>query len=247
MEKIELDWHSLSAAQRKGPTKALYSILRKLHAHRGGRFDDLFEQAQGVPLSQGIDPYSNIKRGVYDRNKMRNIHEWLAVNHFAFAQSEAPELFQYPRRSAWDVFLESYTVEGGLRVVQTNQLGIASRKPPQDGATPLRISQPFLFELTAPEAAYAMAFEEHEGTWHPMALGETDTTMIIHVGTGTTHLPQTSDGVPIPLMEHDHTGRHRFAFVLCFGLKPLAGQKAVMDYANDHRVCVMKTETRIVP
>lgn len=247
MEKTELDWGSLSAAERKQPTKALYGILRKLHAQQGGRFDDLFEQAQGVPLSQGIDPYSNIKRGVYDRNKMRNIHEWLAQNHFEFAQSEAPEIFQYPRRDPWDVFLENHGLEGGVSVIRADGFGIARRKPPQDDVPVFRLGQAYLFELIAPQLSYVVAFEEHEGIWYPLALGETEKTLIVHVGTGTTKLPCAQDGTPIPLMEHDHTGQHRFALVLYFGPKPLTAQNSLIAYAKDNNVAVMQASIRVVP
>ncbi|WP_299867572.1 hypothetical protein [uncultured Roseobacter sp.] len=247
MEKTELDWGSLSAAERKGPTKTLYGILRKLHAQQGGRFDDLFEQAQGMPLSQGVDPYSNIKRGVYDRNKMRSIHEWLATNHFAFAQSEAPSLFQHPRRDPWEVFLEENAVDGGLSIIPADGFGIASRKPPQDNVPVFRLGQKYLFELTAPQPAYVVAFEEHEGIWYPLALGETERTLIVRVGTGTTKLPCAQDGTSIPLMEHDHTGPHRFTFLLCVGPKPPAGRDGIILYAQDNKLTAMQTTMRLIP
>lgn len=247
MDKNELDWRGLSSAQRQAPTKTLYEILRRLHVQLGGRFDDLFEQAQGVPLSQGIDPYSNIKRGVYDRNKTRNIHEWLARNHFEFAQSEAPELFQYPRRPAWDVFLETHSVNGGLSVIAADGFGIASRKPPQDGVSLFRLGQKYLFEVTASRPAYVVAFEEHDGKWYLLGLGETEKKLIVQVGTGKTKLPCAKDGTPIPLMEHDHTGLHRFAFVLCFGAKPPTPQNSLIAYANDNSVTIMQAKMRVRP
>lgn len=66
-------------------------------------------------------------------------------------------------------------------------------------------------------------------------------------GTGTTKLPCANDDTPIPLMEHDHTGPHGFAFVLCFGPKPPADQDGFMLYATDHRVTVMQVNMRVKP
>ncbi|WP_299733131.1 hypothetical protein [uncultured Tateyamaria sp.] len=245
MEDTELDWLALSAQERRGPTKTLYELLRALHRSQGGRFDDLFEQAQGVPLSQGIDPYSNIKRGVYDRHKMRSIHEWLATHHFTFAQKEAPKLFQYPRRDPWDVFLDTYAVEGGVQIIPADQFGIASRKPPQDGIPTFRLGQKYLFELTASKPTHVIAFEEYEQKWHPLALGDADKDLIVHVGTGKSKLPSTKDGRPIPLMEHDQTGQHRFAFILCFGGKPPTGRDALIGYAAENEVAVQLASMRI--
>ncbi|GFE52391.1 hypothetical protein So717_41440 [Roseobacter cerasinus] len=245
MTKTELDWLNLSAAERNAPTRKLYQVLRKLHKQLGGRFDDLFEEAQSVPLTPSLDPYTNIKRGVYDRRKMRNIHEWLAQNHFAFAQSQAPRLFKYPRRSAWDVFLETHSVKGGLAVVPTGGFGLASRKPHQNGIPVFQLSQEYLFELTTPEPAYVVAFEEYQGKWHPLGIGETESTLVAHVGTGKTRLPCAKDGTPIPLMEHDQTGQHGFAFVLCFGQKPTPDQAGLMFYARDHRVAAMQVTMQV--
>ncbi|WP_299970727.1 hypothetical protein [uncultured Roseobacter sp.] len=175
----------------------------------------MFEQAQGKPLSQSLHPYTNIKRGVYDRLKMRTIHEWLATNHFEFAQSQAPDLFQYPRRDPWEVFLETHGVETGLSIIPADGFGIASRKPPDDDGLPvLRIGQQYIFELTSPSTVYVIAFEEVDSTWYPLPLGDTEKDLIVQVGTGKTKLPCTQDGTPIPLQENDHTGTHRFAFIL---------------------------------
>lgn len=110
-----------------------------------------------------------------------------------------------------------------------------------------QLSQEYLFELTAPAPAYVVAFEEYQGKWHPLGIGETDNTLIVHVGTGATKLPCAKDGTPIPFMEHDQTGQHGFAFALCFGPKPPANQDNLMLYATDHKVAVMQVKMRVKP
>ncbi|WP_298976572.1 hypothetical protein [uncultured Roseobacter sp.] len=246
MTETEFDWHRASAELRKTPTKTLYRILRDLHQQVGGRFDDLFEKAQGVPLTVSLDPYCNIKRGVYDRTKMQNIHEWLATNHFAFAQVQAPDLFQYPRRDPWEVFLEDHAFDGGLSINPADGFGIASRKPREDTLPEFRVGQTYLFELTAPQTTYVLAFEEYDAKWYPLGLGETKKDFIVQVGRGTTKLPCTKDGIPIPLSENDHPGIHRFAFVLCLGPKPPIGQQALMRHAEANDVTVMQISMRVI-
>lgn len=245
-KKSEIDWLGLSSQERVEPTKQLYRILRDLHVTLGGRFDDLFEEAQNAPLGETLDPYSNIKKGIYDRRKAQAIHEWLAKNHFAFAQSKAPALFQYQRVSDWERFIEANKVDGGLRIIPAKQFGIARRSPPKDGATVFQLGQDYLFELTAAEPCHVVAFECVNDTWHPLGLGQEDHVLRVKVPSGSSILPRASDGTPIPLAEYDHPGLHRFVFVLCFGSKPLTEQKALIKYVEQHQVEVHEAIIRFV-
>ncbi|MFY0624588.1 MAG: hypothetical protein JXQ89_23165 [Pelagimonas sp.] len=60
---FEVDWANASVAERRGPTKALYKVLRELAKHLGMRFDDLVVEAQGSPISETEDPHRNFRRG----------------------------------------------------------------------------------------------------------------------------------------------------------------------------------------
>ena len=245
-KKTEIDWLGLSSQERVEPTKQLYRILRDLHVQIGGRFDDLFEEAQNAPLSGTLDPYSNIKKGIYDRRKAQAIHEWLARNHFAFAQSKAPALFQYQRVSDWEQFIENHKVEGGLRVIPAKQFSIARRSPPEDGAAVLQLGQEYLFELYAPEPCHVVAFECFNDVWHPLGLGQEEHVLRVKVPSGTSLLPRAADGTPIPLAEFDHPGLHRFVFVLCCGARPPYDRKSLIKYGARVKSTVRQTKTTIV-
>lgn len=245
-DKCEIDWLGLSSQERVEPTKQLYRILRDLHVQIGGRFDDLFEEAQNAPLGETLDPYSNIKRGIYDRRKAQAIHEWLARNHFAFAQSKAQALFQHQRVSDWERFIAAHKVEGGLRVIPAKQLGMARRSPPKDGATILQLGQEYLFELTASEPCHVLAFECASDTWHPLGLGQEDLVLRVKVPSGTSLLPRGQDGTPIPLAEYDQPGLHRFIFVLCPGPKLPTDQKSLIKYATHNQLAVCQATVRFV-
>lgn len=237
---------ALPPAARAAPTRRLYQVLRALHRKIGGRFDDLFEAAQGAPLSGTIDPYSNIKRGNFDRHRAAAIHEWLAQHHFEFAQAEAPDLFQYRRQSEWERFIEAHALVGGVKAIAADQLGIARRDLPAKDVTTFRIGQKFLFALSTAKPAHVVAFEHYADTWHPLPLGEDDRHLRIKVPTGETVLPRGVDGRQIPLMEHDDTGLHRFVFVLCFGPKPRTDQQSLIIYGQQHELAVHQAQTRII-
>ena len=237
---------TLSRQERKAPTKALYQILRKLHQQIGGQFEDLFVEAQGTPMTGAIHPYSNIKNGDYDRVKTRNIHEWLARNYFAFAQGEAPHLFQYRRQSDWDLFIETHLVEGDIEVIPFASFGISRQKPPEDGIATFRLGQQFTFRLDTPRLGYVVAFEGIGDTWHPLALNEAETDNRLKLTSIPAYLPQTKSGAPIGIAEHDDTGPHMFVFVHCLGPRPLRDQKSLITYAEDHEVEVYKANVRIV-
>ncbi|WP_224815622.1 hypothetical protein [Hasllibacter sp. MH4015] len=246
MDGKEIDWMALSSEERQGPTKQLYVVLRALHKKIGGRFDLLLEEAQGSPLSTTADPFSNIKRGVYDKTKTQAIHEWIARNHFEFGQRKAPKLFQYRRVSEWDQFIKQYEVEGGVTAVPLGQLGIARRSPPDDGAARFRLGQPYGFQVEVPEPCYIVAYEGVREAWHLLALGEGKRSYLVKLRPGTAALPQTSDGTPIEIAEYDDPSLHTFVFVLCFGPKPLIDQNSLITYAKEYVAIVYTLEVRFI-
>ncbi|MEL7106258.1 MAG: hypothetical protein AAGM21_10085 [Pseudomonadota bacterium] len=243
-KRSEVDWLGLSSQKRVEPTKQLYRILRDLHVTLGGRFEELFEQAQNAPLGETLDPYSNIKKGIYDRRKAQAIHEWLARNHFAFAHAKAPSLFQFQRVSDWERFIEAHKVEGGLRMIPAKQMGIARRSPPEDGAETFQLGQEYLFELTTTEPCHVVAFEGVNDSWHPLGLGQEDHILRLRVPSGISILPRASDDTLIPLAEYDQPGLHQFVFVLCSGPKPPTDRNSLIGFASSHQVIVCEKSVR---
>ncbi|GAB5447384.1 hypothetical protein [Gymnodinialimonas sp.] len=219
--------------------------LRALHKTIGGRFHDLVEEAQGGPLSETADPFSKIKRGVYDKTKTRANHEWIARIDFEFAQSEAPELFQYRRVTEWDQFIEEHLVEGGVTAIPFGQLGIARRTPPKRGAMRFRLGQEFGFALKVPKPCYALAFESYAGEWYPLALGQGESSIRIKLHQGSVVVPQSSNGSPIGVAEYDDLGVHTFVFVLLFGPMPLVDRASIARYGRTYDVITYRTRVLI--
>lgn len=235
-----------SRVARIEPTKALYQVLRRLSEELGQDFDTLWCEAQDAPLPAALDRYHNISHGRLDKVKARNIHEWLARNHFAFAQKHAPELFQEPRISDWDQLLLDHPSSAGLRAVAAEGFGIARRQPPEDGIASFRIGQGYLFELTLAQPGYAVAFEEYNGIWYPLPLGQEERNLVVRVADGPNPLPRGDTGQPIPLYEYDHAGPHRFVFVVRHGQRPPVDRPSLVKLAKQEELLIRQLRLRII-
>ncbi|WP_282078788.1 hypothetical protein [Epibacterium ulvae] len=160
----EINWGVDSAEQRKARTKALYRLMRKLSKAQGVAFDVLVKDAQEESF-RGVDSwYKNFQTWKREWKKAHRIHEWIANNHFAWAQELEPQLFQVPRKSEWDLFLENVTFQQGLSVIDPLGHDIASREAPDDeDYVRLRKGQAYGFELLVDSLRTVVAFEEYEG------------------------------------------------------------------------------------
>lgn len=241
----EVDWIGIERDVRIEKCKELFVAAKHVAAITGQSIEAMIIEALGGNVILGTDYDRNFQKGVIGAPRAEMIHEWLALNHFALAQSKAPELFQHERQSQWELFLQSHTVEGGLRAIPADQLGIASRKPPADGVATFRIGQPFVFELTAPKPAHVLAFEEYKGVWHPLPLGPDERHLIVKVQVGLSILPRDTNGSAIPLREYDDAGLHCFAFVLCDGPRPRTDQKGLVAHAEKEWVAVNQMKIRV--
>ena len=243
---FEVDWANASVAERRGPTKALYKVLRELAKHLGARFDDLVVEAQGSPISETEDPHRNFRRGEIAWQKARAIHEWLAGNHYAFGQDKAPEMFQIPRRSEWEMFLQAHAATGGIRAVAVEPLSIARRDQPIDETAVFRIGQKFVFELTTPEPGYVVAFERYADEWHPLPLGADVRNLKVRLHSGLSVLPRDGKGVAIPLCEYDDTGLHQFVFVVSEDQRLPVDRKSIVALGKETDLIVYQVQTRVI-
>jgi len=243
----EVDWQNASVQDRIAPNKALFRLMVLLSKKLDVHFDVLLEEAQEKPVTTAGDPHRNFRRGEIARERSQKIHEWIARNHFDWAQEEAPELFQVPRKSDWDQFLENAVFEDGLAVVDPLGLGIASRLPPEDmdGVT-LRLGQAYGFELVADSLGQAVAFEEYGGTWHPLPLGETPESLKADLRLGKNHLPRTGNGKAMTLYEHHDSGPHRFIFVVREGRKLPVDRKSIAKLAKTTPLHVYEARTHVI-
>ncbi|GLO71899.1 hypothetical protein MACH17_34160 [Phaeobacter inhibens] len=128
----EVDWRNASVQDRIAPNKALFRMMQQLSRKLDVHFDVLLEEAQEQAVSNTEDPHRNFRRGGISKERSHKIHEWIARNHFEWAQKKEPQLFQVPRKSDWEQFLENAVFQAGLAVVNPQGLGIANRLPPEE-------------------------------------------------------------------------------------------------------------------
>lgn len=217
----EFDWQTASAAERVQPTRALHAILQNVSRKTGIHFDDLLAEAQDQPVSLTMDPHRNFRAGKIAWQRARAIHEWLAHNHFETAQEHTPELFQYPRRSEWDLFLETHAIKGRLRLKSLKQrFGLFERDEERDPADhTLRLSDRFCFELETDLDGTAVAFQCYDRMWHPIPLGTDLRKPAARVSPGTQCVPRDAQGTPIGLSENNNAGHHIIAVIVAEGTK----------------------------
>ncbi|UWR87837.1 hypothetical protein [Phaeobacter inhibens] len=243
----EVDWQNASVQDRIEPNKALFRLLTQLSRKLDVHFDVLLKEAQEKPVSTALDPHGNFEKGKIAKERSRKIHEWIARNHFAWAQEEEPELFQVPRKSDWDQFLENAAFQDGLAVVNPLGFGIASRLPPEEmGGVTLRIGQAYGFELVADSQGQVVAFEEFGGAWHPLPLGETKESLKADLKLGKNQLPRTGKGKAMPLYEHHDSGPHRFIFVVREGGKLPVDWKSITKLAKTTPLFVYQAKTYVI-
>lgn len=246
----EMDWATASPAERNEPTRKLYALMRGLCGTDSDKLRELVIEITGEAVSDHPEWYKNFSRGNYSWKKAHKIHEWLAKNHFKMAQKKYPELFQVPRKSDWDEFLENATFSDGLKVVlpnRTDGFGIASREAPDElVGEVLRISEAYYFKLTSDHAGSVVAFEEHAGVWHPLALGADERRLRVDIGVGENMLPRDGTGSAIKLYEHHHAGPHRFIFVAGPVADLPVDQASITKLAKTKRVTVYEAWIRVI-
>ncbi|MEO0569530.1 MAG: hypothetical protein AAF066_17490 [Pseudomonadota bacterium] len=212
----EFDWQNASVTERVEPTKALYQIMRALSQSTGERFDDLVEAAQDQPISEAMDPHSNFRTGSIAWHRAAKIHEWLARNHFKFAQKLIPELFQYPRQSEWEMFVEAHAIVGRLKIVALKQsLGLVERDDehlPTENT--LRLTQRFCFELDTNLRGVAVAFQRYDREWHALPLGAEKRNPKARIVENPQLFPRKVNGSPMGLRENNDAGDHVFAVLV---------------------------------
>jgi|GEM_PF-4423991 len=246
----EVEWATATPDERNEPTQKLYALMRGICGTDSEKLRELVIDITGETVSDHPEWYKNFSRGNYAWKKAHQIHEWLAKNHFKTAQKKYPELFQVPRKSDWDEFLETVTFADGLTVVRPNKtdgFGIASREAPDELAGEvLRISEAYYFELSSDHLGSVVAFEEYAGVWYPLALGADARRLRVDIRVGINMLPRDGAGAGIKLYEHHHAGPHRFIFVASAVADLPVDQTSIARLAKTKRVTVYEVKTRVI-
>ncbi len=124
----DIDWVAMSLAERIAPTKALYRAFMAVAKRQRVKGDLLLFQALGETDTGGTDYLSNFRKGKIDKHKVRDIHLWLAQNHFDLALETAPDLFPHKPTDPFDDFIDKHAILGKLRILRIKQeMGIVQR------------------------------------------------------------------------------------------------------------------------
>ncbi|MBO9399147.1 hypothetical protein J7400_20925 [Shimia sp. R9_2] len=215
----ELDWAAASSVERNEPTRQLYDLMRDLCGTDSDKLRELVIEITGETVSDHPEWYKNFSRGNYAWKKAHKIHEWLAKNHFQAAQNKYPELFQVPRTSDWDAFLERYLQEGSIEIVKQASdskpsLGVVTLADETQSEAPyVRLGQKFYFKIDAPLDGFVVAFQEDEGAWHSIPLGDDQRRLRVPAIAGSSVLPRNGKLEPKYLVEHKGAVPKRFVFV----------------------------------
>ncbi|MFY0624589.1 MAG: hypothetical protein JXQ89_23170 [Pelagimonas sp.] len=155
-------------------------------------------------------------------------------------------MFQTPRRSEWEMFLQTHAATGGIRAAAAEPFSIARRRQPEDDTAVFRIGQKFIFELTTPEPGYVVAFERYADEWHPLPLGADERNLKVRLPSGLSFLPRDGKGAAIPLCEYDDTGLHQFVFVVSKDQRLPVDRKSIVGLSKEADLIVYQVQTRVI-
>lgn len=244
----DIDWLRLSKLKRVPLTKDLYLAVSGVADAIDVTILELIDTAfAGLP-AVGTDYASNFRRGNVSAAKAMLMHRWLEENHLELAKTFAPELFQSNPKRAWDRFLDSRSVDGGLRIVQMkNELGIVQRADKVRAVSKaLRFGDEFCLELTSDRLGYAIAFQGYRGKYYPLVLGGSEKRLRITITDGVHLLPRDLKGQPNPLVEMDDAGDHRFVVITSPDKNLPADQRSLALRFEDEGLQVFQTDVRFV-
>ncbi|ABG31462.1 hypothetical protein CEP88_19000 [Roseobacter denitrificans] len=244
----DIDWDQLPKDQRIDLTKNLFKAVSGVADLNSITIAELIDQAfLGLP-KVGTDYDSNFRRGNVSAAKAMLMHRWLEENHFELAKTFAPELFQMNPKRAWNRFLDSRSVDGGLRIVQMkNEFGIAQRADKMRKVSKaLRFGDAFCLELTSDRFGHAIAFQGYRGKYYPLALSGDERRLRIAITDGVQLLLRDLKGQPNPLVEMDDAGDHRFVVITSPDKNLPTDQRRLASRFDDEGLQVFHTDVRFV-
>ena len=210
------DWLASTEDERK----ALYRIVKQVRDETGLTWTALYRQALGRSPSAGIGYEDNFRAGRIGKTHAHRLYVWLQARHPRHAQAldkltgRSESATGLPLGVAWRRLVERRTERGKVELVAVAELGDPDRRSLARRRTgpveSYKLGRPFQLRLDCPIAGHLVAFVEHRFRWSPLDLAEDGNS--VPIALGTTILP-LQDGQPIPLVEHDDPGLHRFLFI----------------------------------
>ncbi|MEP1610529.1 MAG: hypothetical protein ABJL72_01265 [Roseobacter sp.] len=244
----DINWDRLSKEERAPLNLALFRAISGVADLTGVTIRTLVDQALAGFPAVGTDYESNFRRGNISAAKAMLMHRWLEEYHFDLAKTFAPELFQMNSKRAWDRFLDSRSVDSGLRIVQMeDKFGIVQRADKvREVSKALRFGDEFCLELISDRFGHAIAFQCYRGKYHPLALGGDERRLRITITDGVQLLPRDLEGQPNPLVEMDDAGDHRFVVITSPDKNLPTDQRSLASRFEDEGLQVFQTDVRFV-
>ncbi|QFT63787.1 hypothetical protein [Roseivivax sp. THAF30] len=240
----EVNWLDITTAEKTKAVQNLYKAISAIAAATDQTIDSLYYRA--LPDQEVSEYQSNFRRSNIAAAKAKLIHFYLKEYYFETGRKLAPELFHIRPGSAFERFVEARRHGDGLKIVKMrNGFGIARRASETcEHYDRLRLTEPYCLELTSDRSGYAVAFEKYGGTWHPLALGESDRHFRAHIDAGTCLLPRKANRKPDPLNEMDDAGEHRFVIVTAMDRDVAASTDLLAERSGDtdlraYEACVL--------
>ena len=225
----------------------LYRALVAAAELANERFDDFLQRPFNPPWALAANYRRNLQRGDYSAIRAKVLYDFLMQHHFPAAHSTAPDIFPETPEMRWQSILEERAITGQLAIVpMRSTMGIVQRASAiKNAATKIKRGQLFCFELTSNDAGHVLALQGVNGLWHAIPLGH-DGQHTTPIKPGTTILPQTPDGKPDPMVEHNDLGLHTFVLVTAPTTAIPPTLDRLITWVNQHSCALHEIDVNLV-
>lgn len=168
---VDTDWLKATEDERK----RLYVATRAVADASDLTVEEIMDAALGRKALMGTDYMSTFRRGKIRRSYAKLIHGWIVENHLEIASNIAPDLFALPNTDAWDHYVEKHGIRGQLQIKRFTKDELNLIKKVKDRDLPdaaLKLGEEFCFFLRTDTNVHVIGFEQYEGEWHVMRLGD---------------------------------------------------------------------------
>lgn len=228
---MEINWLKATEDERK----QLYIVSRAVADAADISMDNILDAATGRRVLMGTDYILTFRRGKIRRSYAKLIYGWIAEHHSEVANSISPDLFPKRHANAWGKYLDDNAIQGKLRIARFGKksMGLVERKRKQPKPEEiLKLGEEFCFQLESDIDGYAVAFQEYEGTIHPLPL-ELGNDLGGNVQSGEQFLPVDDQSQPEKLTEASDLGYHRFVIAIAMKSEELPTEATPPDIGGN--------------
>jgi hypothetical protein len=209
---VEIDWLKATEDQRK----QLYVATRAVADAADITVEAIIDAALGRKVLMGADYISTFRRGKIRRSYAKLVYGWIVKRHLQTAQAIATDLFPLPHADAWEELIDTKAIHGELRIARFGRasMGLVQRADKQPKPTEvLKLGEEFCFHIETGMEGYLTAYQGYRDQWHLLPLGA-DGAAITLIQQEAVFLPMNDEGQPVPLVENEDVGYHRFVIII---------------------------------